>query len=306
MKRHPAGIMCTCVVPWSEQGQFMEELFVHEVESMLKLTPYLYLFGTAGEGHAVTNGQFEQIVRTFHTAMKAGGAEAMVGVINNSLPTMQERIDWCRKLGVKKFQISLPNWGALTDAEVGTFFREICGKFRDCQFLHYNLLRAKRLVTPEMYGELAQEHPNFVATKNSTDSMVRLRGLQQLAPELQHFPDEHGYIYACQYGECGELASLATNHASCKKYFEAGQKQDIKTMLAMYDEMSKMVTALIAAAGPNCHIDSAYDKMLWKLCDERFPLRLLPPYQGSTDEGFAQFREAVRTQAPNWWPVGKK
>src|SRR5690349_13782987 len=150
MKRHPAGIMCTCVVPWDEHGQFMDDLFVHEVESMLKLTPYLYVFGTAGEGHAVSNSQFEQIVRTFHAAMKAGGAETMVGVISNSLPTMQERIDWCRKLGVKRFQISLPNWGPLTDAEVGTFFQEICGKFRDCQFLHYNLLRAKRLIMPEL------------------------------------------------------------------------------------------------------------------------------------------------------------
>ncbi len=306
MKRYPAAIMCTCVVPWDEQGQFAESLFVHEVETMLKVTPHLYVFGTAGEGHAVTTAQFEQIVRAFHGAMKAGGAEAMVGVINNSLPTMQERIDWCRKLGVKKFQISLPNWGQLTDAEVATFFREICGKFRDCQFLHYNLMRAKRLVTPEQYAELAKEHPNFVATKNSTDSMSRLRGLQTIASELQHFPDEHGYIYASQLGESGLLASLAMNGTTCKKYFQAGQQRDIKTMLSMYEEMSKVVTALIAAAGPNCHIDSAYDKMLWKLSDERFPLRLLPPYQGSTDEGFAQFREAVRTQAPNWWPEGKK
>ena len=46
----------------------------------------------------------------------------------------------------------------------------------------------------------------LVATKNSTDSMSRLRGLQTLAADLQHFPDEHGYIYACQLGECGLLA----------------------------------------------------------------------------------------------------
>ena len=169
MKRFPAGIMCTCVVPWDEQGQFLEPLFVDQVRAMLTLTPNLYIFGTAGEGHAVSDRQFEQVARSFHTGMRAGGAEAMVGVISLSLATIQERIELCRGMGIRRFQISLPSWGALTDAEVGTFFREVCGRFRDCQFLHYNLLRTKRLVTPEQYALLAAEHKNLVATKNSTD-----------------------------------------------------------------------------------------------------------------------------------------
>jgi len=306
MSRFPAGIMCTCVVPWDEQGQFMEDLFVHQVQTLLKVTPHLYTFGTAGEGHAVNTAQFQQIARVFHETMKAGGAEAMVGVISLSLPTMLERIEWCRQLGIRKFQVSLPSWGALTDAEVATFFREVCGKFRDCQFLHYNLMRTKRLVTPEQYAELAAEHPNLVATKNSTDSMTRLRGLMTTASALQHFPDEQGYIYASQFGQCGLLASLATNAETCKAFFAAGQKGDIQTLMKMHVEMTELVTALIAAAGPNCHIDSAYDKMLWKLTDERFPLRLLPPYVGATDEGFRQFVDAVRTKSPSWWPAGKK
>ncbi len=40
MKRFPTGIMCTCVVPWDEQGNFIEPLLVDEVREMLKSTPY--------------------------------------------------------------------------------------------------------------------------------------------------------------------------------------------------------------------------------------------------------------------------
>lgn len=305
MTRHPPGIMCTCVVPWSEQGEFIEPLFVDEVRALLKLTPHLYIFGTAGEGHAVSNSQFEQITRVFHETMKAGGAEAMVGVISLSLPTILERIDFCRKLGVRKFQISLPSWGALTDAEAGVFFREVCGRFRDCQFLHYNLLRTKRLITPEQYAELASEHSNLVATKNSTDSMDRITGLIEKAPQLTHFLTETGYLFGSQIGECGLLASIATNQSACKSYFEAGQKRDLPRLLELHGEISQLITALVSTAGPNCHIDSAFDKMLWKLSDERFPLRLLPPYQGASDEGFRTFVEAVRTQLPRWLPVGR-
>ena len=305
MKRFPAGIMCTCVVPWDEQGEFIESLFVDQVRGMLKLTPHLYVFGTAGEGHAVSDRQFERIARVFHEAMRAGGAEAMVGVISLSLPTILQRIDFCRTLGVRKFQISLPSWGALTDAEVGVFFRDVCGRFRDCQFVHYNLMRTKRLVTPQQYAELAAAHPNLVATKNTTDSIARLKGLMELSPQLQHFPGEDGYIYASQLGECGLLASIATNHAACRSFFEAGQRGDLPTLLELHGEIAKLIAALIRAVGPNCHIDSAFDKMLWKLQDERFPLRLLPPYQGATDEGFRQFAQAVRTQTPRWAPEAK-
>ena len=302
MKRFPAGIMCTCVVPWDERGEFIESLFVDQVRGMLKLTPYLYIFGTAGEGYAVSDRQFEQITRVFHDTMRSRGAEAMVGLISLSLPTMIERIDFCRHLDVRRFQISLPSWGELTDAEVGVFFREVCGRFRDCQFLHYNLMRTKRLVTPEQYAELAAEHPNLVATKNSTDSMLRLEGLLRLSPDLQHFVSETGYVHASQIGECGLLASVATNHAACRAFFEAGQRRDLPKLLELHAEISQLIGALIRAAGPNCHIDPAYDKMLWKLQDDRFPLRLLPPYQGATEEGFRQFAEAVRSQTPRWMP----
>src|SRR5688572_10458282 len=151
MKRFPCCILATCVVPWDERGQCRDELFVHQVRSLLRLTPHLYIFGTAGEGYAVTEEQFRHIARLFTDTMREGGGTPMVGVISASLPTIVERIEWCRQIGVRQFQISLPCWGALTDRELLTFFRETCGRFGDCQFLHYNLLRAQRLVTPQEY-----------------------------------------------------------------------------------------------------------------------------------------------------------
>jgi dihydrodipicolinate synthase/N-acetylneuraminate lyase len=288
------------VVPWDERGEFVESLFVDQVRRMLQLTPHLYVFGTAGEGHAVNNRQFRQITEVFQREMRAAGAEPMVGVISLSLPTIIERIELARDLGVRLFQISLPCWGALTDDEVAVFYRETCGRFPDCRFLHYNLLRAKRLVTPEQYAVLAAEHPNFVGTKNTTDSMQRLRLLAELSPQLQHFPGEAGYVYASQLGECGLLASLATNATACREFFEAGQRKDLPLLLARYQEIAGVFAELIAAVGER--IDSAYDKLLWKVQDERFPLRLLPPYTAATDEAYERFREYLRTRAPRWLP----
>ena len=53
------------------------------------------------------------------------------------------------------------------------------------------------------------------------------------------------------------------------------------------------------ALGGN-RIDGAYDKCFSKLLDLRFPLSLLPPYTGASDEAFAQFLAAVAEHHPDW------
>src|SRR5439155_3485184 len=154
---------------------FDEQTFRTEVRSLLSgLTRDVYIFGTAGEGYAVTEGQFDEILRIFREETAKPGVRAMVGIISLALFTVIERIERARRLGFRLFQISLPCWGALNETELKRFFKEVCRRFPNCEFLHYNLPRAKRLVTPEEYAMLAQEHPNLVATKQTTDSMDRI------------------------------------------------------------------------------------------------------------------------------------
>ena len=45
--------------------------------------------------------------------------------------------------------------------------------------------------------------------------------------------------------------------------------------------------------GNATHAAGAYDKLLFKLYDPEFPLRLLPPYQGATELMFQRFRAAM-------------
>jgi dihydrodipicolinate synthase/N-acetylneuraminate lyase len=263
--------MATCVVPWNEHGEFVEGPFVHQVQSLLRRTRHLYIFGTAGEGYAVTDKQYARVARVFSDTMRAAGAEPMVGVVSLSLGTMIERIALARDLGVRQFQISLPSWGPLNDRELSVFFRETCGRFRDCQFLHYNLMRTKRLVEPDEYARLAEEHPNLVATKNTTDSMNRLQGLMTRAGALQHFVGEIGYGYARQLRECGLLASIATlNWTACQEFFDAGCRGNWQTVR---DLQAELIT-----------------------------LRLLSPYAAVPEEAFQRFASVVATRHGRWLP----
>jgi dihydrodipicolinate synthase/N-acetylneuraminate lyase len=304
--RFPACILATVVVPWTDTFAFDEHLFRAQVRTLLGAgVTHLYTFGTAGEGYAVDDPQFEQIARSFAHEMRAGGAEPMVGVLSLSLPTMLRRIAFARaELGVRLFQVSLPSWGALEAAEVRLFFDQVLGGFPDCQFLHYNLLRTKRLVTAAEYAAIAADHPNLVATKNSTDTMQRIRDLLETAPLLRHFLNERGFAYGSSIATCGLLMSLAsTNLAMAQRYFDAGHARDLAAVGQMETELHQIAQAFHACVdrGPTL-IDGAYDKVLWRLHEPRFPLRLLPPYLGAEPAASDAFREVLQHRFPRWAP----
>jgi dihydrodipicolinate synthase/N-acetylneuraminate lyase len=302
-KRYPTGIMATCCLPWDDDGHFAESIFRQNVRHALTGTPHLYVFGTAGEGYAVTDRQFDEIVAVFADEMREGKAEPMVGVIELSLGTISERIQRCRDAGIRDYQVSLPSWGALREQELFGFFEHTCGRFPDCRFMHYNLPRAKRMVTGQEYGRLAEEHPNLVATKNCGDSLSHLRSLQEDAPQLQHFLSESGYVYGSMFGECGILASFIMNWPKQRALFEAGQRRDVAAMVAIQRELDVVIRTLFEAI-PSDRIDGSYDKLFEKMYVPEMPLRLQPPYIGSNDEEYRAFVNLLRQRLPEWVPAG--
>lgn len=305
MRRYPACILATCCTPWNERGQFDERVFRRLVQTSLQGTPHLYVFGTAGEGYAVNENQFDAVARTFDEEMRAAGAEPMIGVISLSTITILDRIRRCADRGIRLFQIALPSWGALSDRELAVFFREVCDGFPECRFVHYNLPRTKRLVTAREYGELAARHPNFVGTKNCTDSLSFVYDLLHESPQLQHFFSETGYLYGRLFGECGLLASLVTGWTRLHELFDAGQRRDIGKYPEFGRECSLYIKLLMECTGSGVHMDGAYDKVFSRIAVPEFPLRLLPPYVSTSDEQFEQFLGLIKEQLPQWLPSSR-
>jgi dihydrodipicolinate synthase/N-acetylneuraminate lyase len=302
--RYPLVMLATCCIPWREDFSFDEETFRRSVRALREtLTTDLYIFGTAGEGHAVTDAQFAPICRAFAAEAMTPGARPMVGVISLSLGTMIERIALAREMGFRRFQISLPSWGALSDSELRVFFAEVCGRFADCEFLHYNLQRTKRYVTAAEYSELAKRHPNLVATKHGTDSLPVLEALLRDAPELTHFITERGYAKASLLGPCGFLVSVSSlNPALAKEFFAAGQARNEQTLASFIAEFGNVLEVLFRHAKDVAHMDGAFDKIFCRAHDAGFPLRLLPPYASFDEATYRRIAAEIRERAPRWAP----
>jgi 4-hydroxy-tetrahydrodipicolinate synthase len=303
-KRYRPCILATCCVPWNERFEFEEETFRRSVRHQIACgIRDLYIFGTAGEGYAITESQFDAVTRVFLDETKADGIQGMVGLISQSLPTLIERIERATAMGATRFQLSLPSWGVLNDAELQTFFRETCGRFPNAEFLHYNLMRSGRIITGTEYGRLAGEFPNLVATKNSTADEARLRSLFTDAPQLQHFITEVGFAKAALMSECGFLISFtSTNFVRARHYFHACRDRDAAKIASIAADFDGLIAAFKEAVGSSAHMDGAFDKLFCRIHDPAFPLRLLPPYDGVSDERFGHYLELLQQHQPHWLP----
>jgi dihydrodipicolinate synthase/N-acetylneuraminate lyase len=306
MSRFPRTVLGTVCLPWADDGALDEAIFRRTIRNLVSAgLPDLYIFGTAGEGYAVTDTMFRRIAAIFaETMAEAGGAPPMVGVVSQSLATMLERIEYCRTLGITRFQFSLPNWSVTTDVEVRRVFAAICDGFPEAQFLHYNLMRSGRLVSPRLYAELAEAHPNLVATKYGGGDPFLISGLMRHAPMLRHFFTEQGYYIGAPLGECALLTSISSsNPKRAFEYLNAGASGDTQRFTQLYRELCGVLHALLDSANGS-FVDGAYDKVIHKLSEPDFPLALLPPYETTTDAVYLAYREKLAAGYAEWLPPG--
>jgi dihydrodipicolinate synthase/N-acetylneuraminate lyase len=290
-------ILATAVTPWTADYRFDAGIFRRQVQTIARnLTRHIYIFGTAGEGYAVSDEQFKEIATCFWQVSQEEGVKPMLGIISLSLPTIVQRIAWGRSLGFREFQLSLPAWGALNDRELDTFFAETCGRFPDCHFHHYNLARSNRVLTAADYQRLTAAHPNLVAVKASVSDPAIIKGFMALAPRLRFFFTERGYVEARKLGPCGLLISIASVNPRQAHAFVAG---DDAFRVRMFEGVQAMGKKLKEIHAGRYHIDGAFDKMLFRVSDPTFPLRLLPPYEYASEADFDAFLAGIPAE---WRP----
>ena len=246
--RYRQSILVSCVVPWDERYCLLEQAFRDQVRYFVdRGFADLYIFGTAGEGHAVDTARFRQVAEVFWDETSRPGVSAMVGVIGLSTANIMERIGIAYGLGFRTFQISLPCWGALNDEELLRFFSDVCTAWPDCRFLHYNLPRSRRMLAPADYRRLAAAVPNLVATKNTGLNVAATGELVRTVPEMQHFLGEAMFPTGCTAGECSLLSSFAGfAPARIRRYFEHGRAGRFDELFRMQSELLAVVADLEA------------------------------------------------------------
>lgn len=300
--RYHQALLVSCEIPWDDQEKLIEPVFREEIRHTLAQGfNNLYIFGTAGEGYAVDTPAFQRIVQIFYEETRGENIFPQVGVIGLSTAMVCERIRFAYKVGFRAFQISLPCWGALNDKEMLRFFVDVCGAFPDARFLHYNLPRAKRLLSAQDYRIVAGDVPNLAATKNTGTNFASTAELMRLAPEIQHFFGEAMFPTGCLHGECSLLSSFGPMlPESAKEFFEYGRAGQIEKLFRFQKEYLEMVEDVIAPMRRYPLMDGAYDKVLVRLGGVNMPLRLLSPYESFSETIYEECRTILHSRYSTW------
>ena len=304
-KRFPKLQLCAACVPWTEDFQLDVPLFRKGIRMLCEEgAGSIYLFGTAGEGYAVDNAQYLQIVSEFMDEMKSfPDVIPMVGVISMSMTEILERIRMAGDLGVRYFQISFPNWGAVSNEEAMIFFKTVCGAFPEYSFMHYNnALRSRKRLAPKDYQRLVEEIPNLVAVKFIAPSFDEIHEFARLDLPIRVFFLEYAYGYGSMVcKDFGYLASITNcSYKIMRAYYQAGVAQDWNTILKIHNDFPVLYDTLFS----NCtgsKIDSAYDKLFLQFSVPEFPARILPPYEGFADTQVEAFKTDARKKLPHWF-----
>lgn len=304
-KRFPKLQLCAACIPWTEDYQLDVPMFHRGIRLLCENgAGSIYLFGTAGEGYAVNREQYLQIVSEFMDEMQNyPEVIPMVGVISMSMTEVMERVRLAAELGVRYFQISFPNWGAVTNAEALRFFKDVCGAFPEYKFMHYNNApRSRKRLSPADYVQLVEEVPNLVAVKFMAPSFAEIHTFARLDLPLRVFFLEFAYGYgSLVYPEFGYLASMTNcSYSVMRAYYEAGCKQDLDTILSCHKDFPLVHGSLFSNC-PGDKIDSAYDKLFLQFSIPEFPARILPPYEGFDQAQVEAFKEDLRQKLPHWF-----
>lgn len=298
-------ILGTACIPWTDSYQFAEDIFRQSVRDLRRRgLQNLYIFGTAGEGHAVTDRQFCDIARVFLDEMRDPAAGiCQLGVIGLSTPQIKARIEMGLEIGFRSFQISFPSWGALNDIEVDKFFDDILGAYPQCDFLHYNLLRGHRKLTGSEYANIIRRHANLVSTKSSANPPMQILRLLRFAPELCHFMTEQDFAMAGMFGQVGLLISIGVLHPQrTLRFFNSVLARDTEAARRFLMEFVEIQCLLHEGVGAErAHMDGAFDKIYAKALIPEFPLRLLPPYHSISDMACAGILAKLRHSQPAWF-----
>lgn len=299
-------MMCAACIPWTKDFQFDESPFRHQVKNLIDNDiKSIYIMGTSGEGYALDEKTFIQVVTVFlDECSKGQRVMPMTGIISTSMREMSNRIAMARDLGCRDFQLALPCWGALSDSEVFTFFKTVCRTFQDCRFINYNNgPRSKTKVTVDQFLRLEKEIPNLAGVKYSSSDIYEIYSIATAETSLAFYLVDNGYTYGAMNGEVGFLNSFASvNFNLSWKYFEAGQKKDFKTLNLLSNYFFELNKSFSCVEGDL--MDSAFDKTIERVADDSFNNTVYPPYECVKETEFQQIRESMQKTVKKYLALG--
>ncbi|MDP6320278.1 MAG: dihydrodipicolinate synthase family protein [SAR324 cluster bacterium] len=282
-------------IPWDEDQSFDKELFTEILGELKKqYCDGIYLFGTSGEGYAITDEEFSEIVAHFKEQTWDFSGFLQVGCFGLSSAQVKFRCGVCMDIGIEQAQITLPFWKELNDEELEVFFQDICHSFPEMEFLLYNNPRNKRRLKGWELENIHKKCPNLVAAKTGSGNWMDIYELLKNSPSVNHFLTEGAFPFGYTIREVGLIPSynyIFTDR--CRMFFEAVKSFERERAENLHTEIMEFHLKTALPLLNKGYIDGAIDKAYARLGGLNIPLTVRSPYQGLSINDFDWLKNEV-------------
>jgi len=292
------GYLVSVPVTWDQDNQFSPDLFSKAIRKLVREgCDGLYIFGTSGEGYAVSDDEFIRIVDVFVETTDDFAGFRQVGCLGLSSDQVKNRCKLVTECGLECVQITLPFWKELNDAELIRYFSDVCGSFPELSFLLYNNPRNKRKLRGKELEDLHKENPNLYAAKTGSGTWLDFFELITESQSLVHFVTEPAFLFSHSLGDVGLIPS--SNYVFPQKsraYYEAVISDDLKTARHLHREIIRFFHKTAMPLVHKGYIDGAIDKAYARIGGMDIPLQIKSPYVPLSNEDFKWLKSVVQLE----------
>ena len=299
------GVWSALILPWNDRDELDARRFKQEVRSYGGTgVNGIYTGGTTGEFYAQDDATFERVTQIACEQAHAVGLPVQIGVSALSTRTVRQRIRVAIKAKADALQVALPFWLELKDDEVKRFIHEIAAEAGRTPLIVYVTGRSKRKIVPQLLGEIADEVPTFIGTKDTGLDVKALKAVLKEAPDLAVFGGEDFFEKIPAGGRGGYCSITGFNVAKVVELYQlcdAGRMKEAKPLAeALHRYLYEaLVNPLVKEAGL---WDSAIDRIQRVAGGGVVGLRCQSPYRSGTDAHVKRLIAWCRKNTPELLP----
>lgn len=290
-----SGYLVGVPLPWDRSGSLLRRQFRLAIDDLVQEgCDGLYLFGTSGEGYAVTDDEFTQLVNIFVEATENFTGFRQIGCFGLSSDQVRHRCRIVFDRGLEEVQITLPFWKDLNDAELARYFADVCGNFQEFSFILYNNSRNKRRLKGKELEGIRAATPNLRGVKTGSGAWLDFFELVTESPSLQHFVTEPAFLFCHGLGNVGLIPS--SNYVNPKKsraYYDAVVANDTHTAHRLHTEIMHFFHETAVPLILKGYIDGAIDKAYAQIGGMDMPIEMKSPYVPLSKDDFQWLKNTI-------------
>jgi dihydrodipicolinate synthase/N-acetylneuraminate lyase len=233
LTRHDiTGTWATVLLPIDTSDAIDFGRLEHELDCLMRAgVDGVYTNGTAGEFYAQCENEFDRLHQLVSERCEAAGMRYQIGVNHTSPQTALARLTRTRHLSPGAYQVILPDWWPPSDAEAIDFLRRMAEAADPIPLVLYNPPHAKRMLSPDALGSLADAIPQLVGIKVASGGDAWYRAMAAHMDRLSVFVEGHRLATGLRNGASGSYSNVACLHPAGAKWWNALALTDMNAAL---------------------------------------------------------------------------